>query len=180
MRELLREQRESQTRQVERMERRHAEQVHQHETTLGQMSDIQAAVTALRDERRAHSEQLAEERAGEKAGGYPVVFCQTSNFEGDDIRIQDVQAVKQVFEGVVEAREGLRSMADGMTFLCPLILIRPRANRAAGRLDSPSRRITTYFVGKRVRTGKCVLERSRLSVSEGTSTIHCTPYARVS
>jgi hypothetical protein len=122
MRELLREQRESQTQQVEQMERRHADQVHQHETTLRQMSDIQAAVAALRDEQRAHSEQFAEERAGEKAGGYLVVFCQTSNFESDDIRIQDVQAVKQVFEGVVEAREGLRSMADGMTFVGPLIL----------------------------------------------------------
>ena len=88
------------------------------------MSDIQAAVTALRDERRVHSEQLAEERAGhgEKAGGYPVGFCQTSNSESDDIHVQDVQAVKQVFDGVVEAREGLRSMADGMTFLGPLIL----------------------------------------------------------
>jgi chromosome segregation ATPase len=69
MRELLHEQRESQAERVEQMERRHAEEVRRHETTLGQMSDVQAAVSSFRDERRAHSAQLAEERARAKAGG---------------------------------------------------------------------------------------------------------------
>jgi len=72
MRELLREQRESQTQQVEQMERRHAEGVHRHETTLRQVSDVQATVASFRDERRAHSAQCAEEHARAKAGGYPA------------------------------------------------------------------------------------------------------------
>jgi hypothetical protein len=85
IRQLLGEQRESQTERVEQMERRHAEEVRRHETTLRHMSDIQAAVTSLRDEGRAHSEQIAEERARAKAGGYPrfpfqVDFFQTMRF----------------------------------------------------------------------------------------------------
>lgn len=75
MRELLREQHESQTQRVEQGEQRHAEEVRRHETTLRQMSDVQAAVASFRDERRAHSEQCAEEHARAKAGGYPRGFC---------------------------------------------------------------------------------------------------------
>ena len=75
MRELLREQREAQTQQVEQMDQRHAEEVRRHETTLGQVSDVQAAVASFRDERRAHSEQCAEEHARAKAGGLPRGFC---------------------------------------------------------------------------------------------------------
>jgi hypothetical protein len=80
MRMLLSEQRESQTQQVEQMDRRHAEHAQQHETTLRQMSDIQAVATALRDGHRVYFEPLAEERAREKAGGYPrfPVRCQSS------------------------------------------------------------------------------------------------------
>ena len=66
-----------------------------------------------------------------------------------------------MFEIVVETQKELRSRADGMT-LGPLIRrVEPHydpVNRATGRLDSPPRRITTYFVGERVRTGECVLE----------------------
>ena len=75
MRELLREQREAQTQQVEQMDQRYAEEVRRHETTLGQVSDVQATVASFRDERRAHSEQCAEEHARARAGGYPRSFC---------------------------------------------------------------------------------------------------------
>ena len=71
MRELLHDQRESQARQVEQMEQRHAEEVLRHESTLGQMSDIRVAVTSLHDEQRACVEQHAEKHALAKAGGYP-------------------------------------------------------------------------------------------------------------
>jgi hypothetical protein len=80
IRQLLGEQRESQTERVELMERHHAEEVRRHETTFRHMSDIQAAVTSLRDEGRAHSEQIAEERARAKAGGYPRFPFSKSTF----------------------------------------------------------------------------------------------------
>lgn len=71
MRELLHDQRQSQARQVEQMEQRHAEEVLRHESTLGQMSDIRVAVTSLHDEQRACVEQHAEKHALAKAGVYP-------------------------------------------------------------------------------------------------------------
>ena len=70
MRELLSEQRESQAQQREQMEQRHAGESRLHEDTLKQMSDVQTAVTSLRDERRADWEQRAEEHARVKAGRY--------------------------------------------------------------------------------------------------------------
>lgn len=73
MRELLYEERDSRSQQVEQMDQRHAEEMRRHATTFRQMSDIQAAVTTLRDERRAHSEQLEKERARAKAGEWPAV-----------------------------------------------------------------------------------------------------------
>ncbi|KAI0297144.1 hypothetical protein BC826DRAFT_1002680 [Russula brevipes] len=87
MRELLSGQGESQAQHVGQMEQRHAEEVRRHETTLNQMTDLQAAVSSLRDERRAHSEQLAAEHVRGKAD------------------------IKSVSEGVAEAREELESMA---------------------------------------------------------------------
>jgi hypothetical protein len=70
MRELLHDQRQSQAHQVEQIEQRHAEEVRRHESTLRQMSDVQAAVTSLHDEQRARFEQH-EEHALANAGGYP-------------------------------------------------------------------------------------------------------------
>ncbi|KAF8482869.1 hypothetical protein DFH94DRAFT_730154 [Russula ochroleuca] len=91
MRELLHGQRESQAQRVEQMDQRHAEQVRQHESTVRQMSDIQAAVTSLHDEQRARSEQHAEEHALAKA---------------------DVEAAKKMSESVAETRDELLSIAD--------------------------------------------------------------------
>jgi hypothetical protein len=70
MQELLSEQRESQAQQREQMEQHHAGESRLHEDTLKQVSDVQAAVTSLRDEQRADWEQHAEEHDRVKAGGY--------------------------------------------------------------------------------------------------------------
>ena len=117
MRELLHEQRASQAQHVEQMEKRHAEEARRDEGTLKQMSDLQDAVTSLHDEQWAHSEQRAEERARAKAGGYPrfsdghqcVNFQMMMWFE-----CKDADAVKKMSETVVETRDELLSIADGM------------------------------------------------------------------
>jgi hypothetical protein len=70
MRELLHDQRQSQAQQVEQIEQHHAEEVQRHESMLKEMSNIQAAVTSLHDERRARFEQHEEEHALAQAGGY--------------------------------------------------------------------------------------------------------------
>jgi hypothetical protein len=80
MRELLHDQRESHARQVEQMEQRHAEEVQRHESTVGQMSDIQVGVSSLHDERQACVEQHAEKHALANAGGCPP-FPMAVNFQ---------------------------------------------------------------------------------------------------
>jgi hypothetical protein len=75
-----------------------------------------------------------------------------------------------VFEIVVETQKELRSRADGMTLGLLIRRVEPHydpVNRAAERLDLPPRRTTTYFVGECVRTGECVLERSRFRGTRG-------------
>jgi hypothetical protein len=159
MRELLHGQRESQAQRVEQMDQRHAEQVRQHESTVRQMSDIQAAVTSLHDEQRARSEQHAEEHALAKAGGYPR-FPMDVNFQMIRFDSKDVEAAKKMSESVAETRDELLSIADGMT-ISSLTVGESNltvSNRTARRIDSPTRGITTHFVGECIRAGECVLE----------------------
>ncbi len=67
-------------------------------------------------------------------------------------------------ETVAETRDELLSIADGMN-LVPLYRWRvepdgppPASNRTTGGINSPSRRIATYFIGECIRSGECVLE----------------------
>ncbi|KAH9047851.1 hypothetical protein EDB84DRAFT_1459381 [Lactarius hengduanensis] len=92
MRELLSEQRESQAQRRDQTEQRHAEEMRWRRDTLGQMSDVQAALASLRDERRADDEQCAEERV-------------RANSEIE-------RAVKEVSRDVAETREQFLSVAD--------------------------------------------------------------------
>ena len=165
MRELLHDQRESQAQRVEQMDQRHAEQVRQHESTVKQMSDVQATLTSLHDEQRARSEQHAEEHALAKAGGYPRLPMDVT-FQIMRFNPKDIEAAKKVSESVAETRDELLSVADGMTISyltmdeSNLMNRLSAGNRTARRIDSPTRGITTYFVGECIRAGECVLERS--------------------
>ena len=68
MRELLSEQHESQALRRDQTEQRHAEEMRCRADTLRQMSDVQAALASLRDERRAAQEQRAEEHDRANSG----------------------------------------------------------------------------------------------------------------
>ena len=81
MRELLNEQNESQAQRRSQSEQRHAEEMRWRGDTLRQMSDVQAALASLRDERLAAHEQRAEEQFRANAGEY--LYC----FENDNFRM---------------------------------------------------------------------------------------------
>jgi hypothetical protein len=70
MRELLGVQQESQAQCSDQTKQRHAEEMRWRVDTVSQMSDVQAALASLRDERRAADEQRVEEHARTNAGMY--------------------------------------------------------------------------------------------------------------
>lgn len=81
MRELLGEQQESQAQRSDQTKQRYAEEMRWRGDTLRQMTDVQAALASLRDERRAANEQRAEEHARANAGRY---LC---SFENKDVQV---------------------------------------------------------------------------------------------
>ncbi|KAF8274503.1 hypothetical protein EI94DRAFT_1713609 [Lactarius quietus] len=91
MRELLGEQ-ESQAQRSDQTKLRHAEEMRWREDTLRQMSDVQAALASLRDERRVALEQSAGEHARTNA--------------------EIERAVKEVSMDVAETREQFLSVAE--------------------------------------------------------------------
>ena len=79
MRELLGEQHESQAQRRAQTEQRHAEEMRWRGDTLRQMSDVQAALASLRDERPTAHEQRAEEHARANVGEYLYFLKMTTS-----------------------------------------------------------------------------------------------------
>lgn len=78
---------------------------------------------------------------------------------------KDAEAVKKMSETVAETRDELLSIADGTNLVPSLSRGQvepdeppPVNDRTAGGIDSPSRRITTYFIGECIRAGERVLQ----------------------
>ncbi len=167
MRELLSEQRESQAQRRDQTEQRHAEEMRWRGDTLRQMSDVQAALASLRDERQADHEQRAEEHARANSGGY-LYFLENADVQVMR-RLRSIKeierAVKEVSRDVAETREQFLSVADGMDIdlryprrIWPHEL-HLRVNRAPRRHGQAPRGVKAHPVSERVCTRERVLQQ---------------------
>ena len=127
MRELLGAQQESQAQCSDQTKQHYAEEMRWRRDAANQMSDVQATLASLRDERRAAHEQRAEEHARTNAGRclcfFKIINCEVMRRRHRSKEIE--RAVNEVSRDVAETREQFLSVAEGTNIIHPLVFLTP-------------------------------------------------------